>query len=97
MAFEANAGQADPRVRFTTRGDGYDLFLTDADAVLMLRPSPSVGTAPFPDLALHGHAHAGTEAGMTPGGVPVRNVAQQVMKRPYNVYCFAERRLSPVG
>lgn len=49
------------------------------------------------DLALHGHAHAGSETGMTPGGVPVRNVAQQVIKRPYNVYTFAERRLSRVG
>ena len=49
------------------------------------------------DLALHGHAHAGAEAGMTPGGIPVRNVAQQVIKRPYNVYCFAERRASPVS
>ena len=49
------------------------------------------------DLALHGHAHAGTEAGMTPGGVPVRNVAQQVIKRPYNVFCFSERSLSAVG
>jgi Icc-related predicted phosphoesterase len=49
------------------------------------------------DLALHGHAHAGTEAGVTPGGVPVRNVAQPVIKRAYNVYCFAERELSAVG
>jgi Icc-related predicted phosphoesterase len=49
------------------------------------------------DLALHGHAHAGSEAGMTPAGVPVRNVAQQVIKRPYNVYCFSERRLSRAG
>jgi Icc-related predicted phosphoesterase len=49
------------------------------------------------DLAIHGHAHAGTEAGVTPGGVPVRNVAQPVIKRAYNVYCFSERRLSMVG
>ena len=49
------------------------------------------------DLALHGHAHAGTEAGVTPGGVPVRNVAQPVLKRAYNVYCFSERQLSAVG
>jgi Icc-related predicted phosphoesterase len=48
------------------------------------------------DLAVHGHAHAGTEAGMTPGGVPVRNVAQPVIKRAYNVYCFSHRQLSRV-
>jgi Icc-related predicted phosphoesterase len=37
-------------------------------------------------LALHGHAHAGTERGRTPGGVPVRNVAHPVIKQAYNVY-----------
>lgn len=37
-------------------------------------------------LALHGHAHAGAEEGMTPGGVPVRNVALAVIRRPYAVY-----------
>ena len=40
------------------------------------------------DLVLHGHAHAGAEKGMTPGGVHVRNVAQPVIGRPYNVYCL---------
>ena len=40
------------------------------------------------DLVIHGHAHSGTEKGGTPGGVPVRNVAQPVIKRAYNVYCF---------
>lgn len=40
------------------------------------------------DVVLHGHAHAGTEKGFTPGGIPVRNVAQAVLRRPYNVYCF---------
>ncbi|GHJ48406.1 metallophosphoesterase [Catellatospora sp. TT07R-123] len=37
-------------------------------------------------LALHGHAHAGTERGMTPGGVPVRNVAHPVIRQAYSVY-----------
>jgi Icc-related predicted phosphoesterase len=40
------------------------------------------------DLAVHGHAHAGTEKGVTPGGVLVRNVAQPVIKHAYNVYTF---------
>jgi Icc-related predicted phosphoesterase len=39
------------------------------------------------DLALHGHAHVGSEKGMTPGGVPVRNVAQPVLQHAYKVYC----------
>ena len=40
------------------------------------------------DVVLHGHAHGGTERGFTPGGIPVRNVAQPVLRRPYNVYCL---------
>jgi Icc-related predicted phosphoesterase len=36
-------------------------------------------------LVLHGHAHAGSEHGTTPGGVPVRNVAQPVIGSPYRV------------
>ena len=39
------------------------------------------------DLALHGHAHVGSEKGRTPGGVPVRNVAQPVIQHAYKVYC----------
>jgi Icc-related predicted phosphoesterase len=38
------------------------------------------------DLAIHAHAHAGQECGMTPGGVAVRNVALPVLRRPYGVY-----------
>jgi len=38
------------------------------------------------NLAVHGHAHLGTEHGTTPGGVPVRNVAQPVLRRPYAIY-----------
>ncbi|GGL45400.1 metallophosphoesterase family protein [Nocardia jinanensis] len=38
------------------------------------------------DLALHGHAHAGTERGSTPGGIRVRNVAQPVIRSAFAVY-----------
>ena len=38
------------------------------------------------DLALHGHAHAGTEHGSTAGGVPVRNVAMPVLRAAYRVF-----------
>lgn len=38
------------------------------------------------DLVVHGHAHAGSEKGTTPGGVPVRNVSQPVIGAPYRVY-----------
>ena len=40
------------------------------------------------DLAVHGHAHGGTEKGVTPGGIIVRNVAQPVLRRAYAVYCL---------
>jgi Icc-related predicted phosphoesterase len=40
------------------------------------------------DLVVHGHAHGGTEKGVTPGGIHVRNVAQPVIRAPYSVYCF---------
>jgi Icc-related predicted phosphoesterase len=37
------------------------------------------------DLALHGHAHRGARVGRTPGGVPVHNVAEPVIRRPYEL------------
>jgi Icc-related predicted phosphoesterase len=43
-------------------------------------------------LAIHGHAHRGSRAGVTPGGVPVRNVARPVLGRPFTVL-----RLDPDG
>ncbi len=42
-------------------------------------------------LALHGHAHHGAERGITPRGVPVRNVAMPLLKRPYGLYCLDAR------
>ena len=55
------------------------------------------------DLVVHGHAHGGTEKGATPLGIPVRNVAQPVLRRPYAVYGIdvdrqrAARRSQQVG
>jgi Icc-related predicted phosphoesterase len=37
------------------------------------------------DVAIHGHAHGGSEKGATPGGVHVRNVAQPVLRRAYTL------------
>nr|WP_198151439.1 metallophosphoesterase [Kibdelosporangium sp. MJ126-NF4]CEL15563.1 FIG01125294: hypothetical protein [Kibdelosporangium sp. MJ126-NF4]CTQ98228.1 hypothetical protein [Kibdelosporangium sp. MJ126-NF4] len=44
------------------------------------------------DLAIHGHAHFGTEQGVTAGGVRVRNVAQPVIGSAFAVYCIEPRR-----
>ncbi|MCD9879768.1 metallophosphoesterase family protein [Streptomyces guryensis] len=43
------------------------------------------------ELAVHGHAHSGTEHGMTSGGVQVRNVAQPVIRRAFHVYNLPAR------
>ncbi|MTE12966.1 metallophosphoesterase [Nocardia sp. CT2-14] len=43
-------------------------------------------------LAIHGHAHGGTEFGRTAGGVDVRNVSYPVIRTAYRVY-----ELSPPG
>jgi Icc-related predicted phosphoesterase len=38
------------------------------------------------DLVVHGHAHHGSERGVTPGGIRVRNVAQPVIGHAYRVF-----------
>jgi len=39
LSFEGNTGQADPRVKFLSRGRGYTLFLTEDEAVLSFEQS----------------------------------------------------------
>jgi len=50
LSFERNEGQTDPRVKFVSRGPGYNLFLTDTEAVLSLQEKagehPSAATSP---------------------------------------------------
>lgn len=38
------------------------------------------------DLVLHGHAHRGSERGVTPGGVRVRNVARPLIGRSFRLF-----------
>ncbi|HEX5733937.1 MAG TPA: carboxypeptidase regulatory-like domain-containing protein [Blastocatellia bacterium] len=38
LSFEANIGQSDSRVRFISRNGGYNLFLTQSEAVLSITP-----------------------------------------------------------
>lgn len=49
---------------------------------LLCEPIDAAG----PDIVIHGHAHAGTFEGRTPGGIPVYNVAEQVIAKPYHVF-----------
>jgi Icc-related predicted phosphoesterase len=46
------------------------------------------------DLIVHGHAHRGTERGVTAGGIPVRNVAKAVIRQAYAVYTLEHERSS---
>jgi hypothetical protein len=39
LSFEGNQGQTDPQVKFLSRGNGYSLFLTPTEAVLVLKNS----------------------------------------------------------
>jgi hypothetical protein len=43
LRFEANQGQADPRVQFLSRGSGYTFFLTARESVLVLNGPPTTG------------------------------------------------------
>ena len=45
LAFEANQGQADSAVRFLSRGEGYELFLTEQEAVFTLRQAKRANTS----------------------------------------------------
>jgi Icc-related predicted phosphoesterase len=46
------------------------------------------------DLAVHGHAHSGSEQGMTNGGVRVRNVAQPLIRRAFALFHVASEQLT---
>jgi len=45
IGFEANQGQANPQVRFTSRTSAYTLFLTGSEAVLAFPASPGLQNA----------------------------------------------------
>lgn len=44
------------------------------------------------DIVFHGHAHLGREKAITAAGIPVRNVAQPVIRHAYNVYALETGR-----
>ncbi|RJQ53289.1 MAG: metallophosphoesterase [Actinobacteria bacterium] len=55
---------------------------------------PFLGTSYLADVVdgngatvvFHGHSHYGVERGITPGGVPVRNVSMPLLKQHYVIY-----------
>ncbi len=46
LSFETNQGQSDGQVKFLSRGDGYQLFLTSTSAVFQLRTPAGTKSAP---------------------------------------------------
>jgi Icc-related predicted phosphoesterase len=70
-------------VEETLRGERLEIY-PFLGSYLLAEAVDSAGA----DLVVHGHAHAGSEKGMTPGGIHVRNVAQPVIKHAYHVYCL---------
>jgi Icc-related predicted phosphoesterase len=66
----------------TVEGEPLEIFPFLGSYLL----AQAIDSAPDTALAVHGHAHAGSERGTTPGGVKVRNVAHPVIKQAYNVY-----------
>src|SRR5213593_2346628 len=51
LSFEANDGQADPQVKFLSRGSGYTLFLTSTEAVLTLTKADAYAKRRIPGEA----------------------------------------------
>lgn len=49
------------------------------------------------ELALHGHAHRGSERGVTPGGVRVRNVARPLIQRSFRLFELDEEPAARAG
>lgn len=49
------------------------------------------------DVVFHGHAHKGMEKGATFGGVPVRNVAQPVIRHVCNIYTLNKLGIEKEG
>ncbi len=45
LSFEANRGQTNEAVQFLSRGDGYSLFLTGGEAVMVFHRAPHSGSA----------------------------------------------------
>lgn len=69
-------------VKDTLRGEPPEIYAF-LGSYLLGEAVDATGAA----LAVHGHAHYGTEQGLTPGGVRVRNVAHPVIRAAYSVYC----------
>lgn len=67
MHFEPNVGQAADEVRFTARGAGYQLFLTETEAVLVLRKGRAAPNHPRRLMPRHFQVAVSTFRPSAPG------------------------------
>ncbi len=51
VRFETNLGQTDPSVHYLARGNGYTLFLTTSQSVILLGQRPTTAQDPSPEQA----------------------------------------------
>ena len=65
LSFEENRGQSDARVRFLSQGQGYRVFVTAAETVLVLRQPSTLTPTPLEKSAAAQTRHA-DGAGSTP-------------------------------
>lgn len=71
-------------IRDTLRGENPEIY-PYLGSHLLGEAIDGVGA----DLVIHGHAHLGSERGLTPGGILVRNVAQPVLDTAYRIFELA--------
>ena len=69
MSFEPNRGQADPRVKFLSRGVDYTLFLTADEMVLSVAKPAAPGTVLTMKLLGAGHEPSAKGLALRPGKV----------------------------
>ncbi len=87
------AMQCDVRVALTHYAPTKDTLLGEKLEIYPFLGSHLLGEAiddAACDLAVHGHAHHGSVRGITPGGVPVRNVAKPLIHTAYQLYALRE-------
>ena len=68
LSFEENRGQADSRVRFLSRGQGYRVFVTTTETVLVLQPPSTLTPRPVEESAVP-HSRYADGAGSAPSTV----------------------------
>src|SRR5205814_1691542 len=69
LSFEANHGQTDPSVKFISRGQGYNLYLTGTEAVLQLRNADSRLRNEKTAVATHQLHHPRSASRISPSAV----------------------------